>query len=60
MMYKKYPYPSAILKESVEGCRAGTKVDILEEKERTYTVRIYWNTPAFEIEKCKVELPNNK
>lgn len=55
-MQPKQVYRVGFLTTDMFGIKTDQKVDILEEKETTYIVRIYQNSPAFEIEKFKIRV----
>lgn len=55
-MQPKQVYKTGFLMVEMLGIKTDQKVDILEEKEYTYVVRQYQNSPAFEIEKWKVRI----
>ena len=54
-MQPKQVYRTGIMLYEMLGIRIGQKVDILGERENTYLVRQHQNSPAFEIEKWKVD-----
>ena len=55
-MQPKQVYKTGFLMVDMLGIKTDQKVDILEEKEYTYVVRQYQNSPAFEIEKWKIRI----
>lgn len=55
-MQPKQVYRVGFLTTDMFGMKIDQKVDILEEKEKTYVIRMYQNSPAFEIEKWKIRV----
>lgn len=56
-MNKKENYPTGILKEDFMFFEKGTKFSILDQDEKEYKIRLYYNTPVFTIEKDKIDIP---
>ena len=50
-------YRAGILNEDFRFFKKGTKFNILEERETEYVIRLYYNTPAFVIDKSKIDIP---
>lgn len=55
-MQPKQVYKIGFMTDEMFGMKVDQKVNILEEKEKTYVVRIYQNAPAFEIEKWRIRI----
>jgi len=53
-MQPKQVYHVGFLTTDMFGMKIDQKVDILEEKEKTYIIRMYQNSPALEIEKSMI------